>query len=207
MYVPPKFQNKDTSSILEFIRQHSFGILVSQGADRIMATHIPLELSKDEAKLTGHVSRANPQWKNFKSGDEVLAIFSGPHAYISSSWYNHENVPTWNYLAVHVYGTIKIIEGEKLYDSLRQLIATHEAASTHPVSIDTMSPDYVRKSIQGIVGFEIDITKIEAAQKLSQNRDRENHERIMAALDKRHDNGAKEISAAMKKINTLISIT
>lgn len=199
MYVPPKFQNKDASAILEFIRQNSFGIVVSRGADRILATHIPLELSKDDAKLTGHIARANPQWKDFKSGDEVLVIFSGPHAYISSSWYNHENVPTWNYIAVHVYGTIKIIEGEQLCDSLRRLVATHEAASTHPVSVDTMSPEYVRKSIQGIVGFEVDITKIEAAHKLSQNRDRENQERIIAALDERHDNGAKKISAAMKK--------
>ena len=93
--------------------------------EKSIATHIPLELSKNKLGkdiLQGHVSKANPQWHHFKNNTEVLAIFTGPHGYISSSWYDFEEVPTWNYIAVHVYGTIKIIEGEELYNSLKQLV-------------------------------------------------------------------------------------
>src|SRR4051812_15778197 len=118
MYVPKQFKNNEPAQIKDFIRKNGFAILVSQCEGKIVATHLPLELNEDGEKLSGHISRANPQWKNFDQGTEVLAIFNGPHAYISSSWYNHENVPTWNYIAVQVYGKIAIIEGEELVRSM-----------------------------------------------------------------------------------------
>ena len=139
MFVPKYAQNNDAAEIKEFIKQNGFGILISQSSQKLMATHIPLEFSQDESKLLGHISKANPQWKKFESDSEVLAIFSGPHAYISSSWYDHENVPTWNYIAAHVYGSIRIIEGDELYEALKHLVAKYEAASAHPVSMETMS--------------------------------------------------------------------
>src|SRR5436190_23118671 len=117
MYVPGYSRNQNIDEVKEFIKENSFGILVSSGSSKLHATHIPLELSTNgngKDILTGHISKANPQWKNFNGSDRVLVIFNGPHAYVSSSWYDHENVPTWNYIAVHVYGIIKIIEGEKL---------------------------------------------------------------------------------------------
>jgi len=200
MYVPKQFRNNDGSTINDFIRHHGFGILVSQSDNKMVATHIPLELSADEAKLTGHIAKANPQWKNFQSNSEVMVIFPGPHAYVSSSWYDHENVPTWNYIAVHVYGKIEIIEGEQLLECLKHLVDKYETGSEHPVSVEKMSPEYVRKSIQGLVGFEITITSIEAAYKLSQNRDRKNYINIISELEKRGDHSSHEVADEMKKI-------
>src|SRR5258705_824077 len=112
MYVPGYSRNDNIEEVKSFIKENSFAILVSNGSNKLHATHIPLELSTNENGkdiLTGHISKANRQWKNFADNDRVLVIFNGPHAYVSSSWYDHENVPTWNYIAVHIYGTIKII--------------------------------------------------------------------------------------------------
>lgn len=184
--------------IKDFIRQNSFGILVTNN-NKISATHIPLELSADGTKLEGHIAKANPQWKNFVSGQEVLAIFNGPHTYISSSWYDHENVPTWNYMAVHVYGTVEIIEGERLLLALKRLVDQYEKHSARPVSMETMSPGYVAKEMRGLVGFDISITNIEAAYKLSQNRDAKNHKAIIEQLEKRNDPHSSAIADAMRK--------
>ena len=200
MYVPKQFRNTDPSTINDFIRHHGFGILVSQTDSRLVATHIPLELSADETKLTGHIARANPHWKSFQNNSDVMVIFPGPHAYVSSSWYDHENVPTWNYIAVHVYGKIQIIEGDELYSALKQLVDKYEKTSEYPVSIEKMSPEYVRQSIKGLVGFSIEITSTEAAYKLSQNRDKKNYNNIINELEKRGDHDSKSIAAEMNKI-------
>ncbi len=199
MYVPKYAQNYDIADIIKFIRQNSFGILVSHSEQKLMATHIPLQFSPDEKKMFGHLSRANQQWKNFPYEFKVMAIFTGPHAYISSSWYDHENVPTWNYIAAHVYGNIRIIEGDSLYESLKHLVDTFENSSDRPVSMESMSPEYLRKSMQGLVGFEIEITSMEATYKLSQNRDQKNHDNIIHELEKQPDVGAHQIAAEMKK--------
>jgi transcriptional regulator len=198
MYVPKNFQNSDPAQIKDFIQANGFAILVSEGESRLVATHIPLELDESGSKLSGHISKANPQWKNFNPDKEILAIFPGPHAYISSSWYNHENVPTWNYIAVHVYGVIRFIEGEELVKSLKHLVDKYEKHSEHPVSIEKMSPDYFLKQVTGLVGFEITITKIEAAYKLSQNRDKVNHESIVHQLEKRNYGDDVKVAEAMK---------
>ena len=200
MYVPKQFHNNDASAIADFIRHHGFGILVSQSDNRMVATHIPLELSEDETKLRGHIARANPQWKNFANSGEVMVIFPGPHAYVSSSWYDHENVPTWNYIAVHVYGKIQIIEGDELYSALKKLVDKYEKTSEYPVSVEKMSPEYVRQSIKGLVGFEIEITSIEAAYKLSQNRDHKNYANIINELEKRGDHESRSVASEMRKI-------
>ena len=149
--------------------------------------------------LHGHISKGNPQWKNFAHNTQVLAIFSGAHSYISSSWYNHENVPTWNYIAVHIYGTIKIIEGEYLLQTLKKLVDKYETASEHPVSVDAMSPKFLNKELRGIVGFEIEIDSIEAAYKLSQNRDELNHAHIIAQLQQKGDIQSLNIAHEMMK--------
>jgi transcriptional regulator len=202
MYIPPLFKNTDTEEVRAFINQNSFGILVNQTNSRLWATHIPMELDKNEFGgdiLTGHISKGNPQWKNFTDNAEVLAIFPGPHTYISSSWYNHENVPTWNYIAVHIYGKVKIITGDKLLSALTKLVHKYESVSNRPVSVETMSEEFLRKQINGIVGFEIDIEEIQPAYKLSQNRDAVNHENITHELDKQDNHDALAIAAEMKK--------
>jgi transcriptional regulator len=199
MYVPRKFENKDIDHVRQFISENGFGILITQSPSKISATHVPLVLSSDGNKLHGHLSSANQQVKTFQDSEEVLAIFNGPHAYISSSWYNHENVPTWNYIAVHVYGKIRIIEGDELLSSLKDLVDKYERHSKRPVSVENMSPDYLNKQINGIIGFEIAISRMEAAYKLSQNRDQVNHQTIINELNERNHGDDRKVALEMKK--------
>lgn len=201
MFIPTHFRNTNVAEVKEFLRQHSFGILVSHTGEKLWGSHIPLELTSDEKFLHGHISKGNSQWKNFRNDDEVMAIFTGPHTYVSSSWYDHENVPTWNYIAIHVYGKVRLIEGEELFLSLKNLMDKYEKDSRHPVSMESMSPEYLQKSILGLVGFEIAITNIEAAYKLSQNRDAKNYASIIHELEKRKDYDSHLVADQMKKRN------
>jgi transcriptional regulator len=194
MYTPKYARNNDLESIKKFIRENSFGILVSQSNEKIMATHIPLEFSEDESKLITHLSRANPQTKHFISGTEVLAIFSGPNAYISSSWYDHENVPTWNYIAAHIYGKLQILEGAEVNQSLNHFMARYETSS-----LENMSAEYISAQIKGLVAIQIEITNIEATYKLSQNRDQKNYVNIIHQLENQNGEGAQHIANEMKK--------
>ena len=205
MYTPKPFQNQNTDEVKTFIKENGFGILISHKDGSLLASHIPLDFSEDENKLVGHVSRGNPQWKNFSNEDEVLVIFNGPHTYISSSWYNYENVPTWNYIAAHVYGKIRIIEGEGLHLSLKRLMEKYEKNSSNPASVEKLSPGYMQRAVLGIVGFEITITRIEATYKLSQNRDEENFSNIIHELEKHTDENSLQIAEAMKEKRCPIS--
>lgn len=199
MYTAKLNRNENTEELLNFIQANGFAILVSTVEGRPWATHIPLLLSRDKKTLQGHIAKGNKQWKEWTADAEVLAIFQGPHTYISSSWYDHENVSTWNYIAVHAYGKLRIQTEEELLNSLRELTDKYEMQSEKPVSVDRMNPDYVKKQMLGIVGFEIEISKIEATYKLSQNRDAKNHDSIIAELKKRGDHGSTSIAAEMQK--------
>ncbi|WP_026811455.1 FMN-binding negative transcriptional regulator [Arenibacter latericius] len=195
MYIPSHYKNTDLGEVKEFLKQNSFGILVNQTEGRPWATHIPLELEIDvdgNDLLVGHISKANPQWKYFKGKEEVLAIFNGPHSYISSSWYKEEEVPTWNYIAVHVYGTIELIDEKAVLESLHKLVNKYEKVATNPVSLDNLSQETMSQ-ISGIVGFKIRIKEIQAAYKLSQTRT-EDHPQIIAELNKSKNCGSKEIA-------------
>ena len=201
MYIPEHYKNNNIEEAKDFIRKNSFGILVNQAEGKICATHIPMELDTNEngkEVLVGHISKENPQWKGFASSDKVLAIFSGPHSYISSSWYDFEGVPTWNYIAVHIYGTVKIIEGEALLSSLKKLVDKYEANSENPVRVENLSKKTMLMT-RGIVAFEIEIEEIQAKHKLSQNRDQKNYDSIIAELEKSGNNDAKAIAEEMKK--------
>lgn len=202
MYIPHYFKNENIEDVLDFIEKNSFAILISQSDSKFQATHIPLESDKNEngqPVLYGHISKANPQWKNFVNDSEILAIFNGPHCYISSSWYDNENVPTWNYIAVHIYGKVKIIEGEKLVQVLTKLVDKYEKQMENPVSVSTMSEAFLAKEIRGIIGFEIEITEVQAAWKLSQNRDKKNHSNIVTELKKSNDSNSHLIAMEMEK--------
>lgn len=199
MYTPKSFQQPDDRIVREFIRQNSFGTLVTQSSGQLWATHLPMLLSDDQAKLSGHVSRGNKAWKHFQEDVEVMAIFQGPHTYISSSWYDHENVPTWNYIAAHVYGAIRIVEGDELLDALTTLTDKYEKHSENPVSVESLSPEYLRRQLQALVGFEITISRIESSFKLSQNRDAKNYRAVVEALEKRGDHNSQAIADEMKK--------
>jgi len=202
MYIHPINLWQDEPQILAFIRQNAFGTLVAQVDQRPHGTHLPFVLDKNsdgKAVLTGHIARANPQWKSIPDQSEVLVMFQGPHAYISSSWYNHENVPTWNYLAVHVYGKIRIIEGEELLDHLKTLVNTHEEGRPNRVTVERMSDNYLQGQIRALVGFEIVITEVHASAKLSQNRDETNYDNIVAQLSNSDLDLDKKIASEMKE--------
>ncbi len=198
MYTPSYHKNQNEIELFEFIKQNGFAILVSQVDGKLWATHLPLILMPDR-KLVGHISRGNKQWRDLPNGEEVMVIFQGPHTYISSSWYDHENVPTWNYIAVHVYGKVRMQSEEELIDSLRQLTNKYEKDSVNPVSVDTMTKKFLHTEIRGTVGFEIAIERMEASYKLSQNRDEKNHTNIISELEKRGDENSVGVANKMRK--------
>ena len=200
MYIPHHYKNENIEEVKDFLVHNSFGILVNQVDGKPWATHIPLELSVDDQGndiLVSHISKANPQWKNFEENNEVLCIFNGPHSYISSSWYKEEEVPTWNYIAVHVYGTIEILDEEAVLASLHKLVDKYEANSKNPISIDNLSKKTMRQ-IKGVVGFQIKIDKIQAAYKLSQGRQHD-HPKIISALEEQKTSGSKEVASLIKR--------
>ena len=199
MYTPAHYKNENIAEVKEFLKQNSFGILVSQVECRPWATHIPLELDTDEAGndvLISHIAKANPQWKYFSNDTEVLCIFTGPHSYVSSSWYQKEEVPTWNYIAVHVYGKLKILGEAAVLASMHKLVDKYEQQSECPVSVAELSPKTM-KQVKGVVGFQIAITDIQATKKLSQGR-KHDHPRIIEELEKR-DPQSVAIAQAMKE--------
>lgn len=201
MFIPDIYKNENPEEIRTFLVENSFGILVNQTDGRLCATHIPLELDiNKEGKeiLHGHISKENPQWKGFTDTDEVLAIFSGPHSYISSSWYNHENAPTWNYIAVHVYGKIKIIEGEAVLDSLKKLVDKYEQNSECPIRIEDLSAKTMMQT-RGIIAFEIEIQEIQATKKMSQNRNDIDHENIIFELERTKNEHSIAVAKEMTK--------
>lgn len=198
MFTPKHFENNNRSEILDFVQANSFGTIVSSGT-KTLATHIPLDIDSSGKFLSGHISAANPQAKELIDGAEVLCIFLGPHAYVSSSWYNHQNVPTWNYIAVHIYGRVRLTSGSETVEALKVTLDKYEAGSENPVSKEDFSGDYLAKSIRGIVSFQIEISTIKASYKLSQNRDKTDYTRIVDQLEKRGSHNDHAIAFEMKK--------
>lgn len=206
MYIHPKNLWESEPEIIEFIKKNAFATLVSQVNGKPWATHLPVVFDQDSEGnpvLNGHVARANPQWKSIPDNEEVLVIFQGPHAYISSSWYNHENVPTWNYLAVHVYGKIRIIEGEELMQHLKSLVNVYEVGRPNRVRVETMTDSYVQSQVRALVGFEVKITEVKASSKMSQNRDDVNYQNIVEKLEESPLPMDKEVAQEMRKIRPL----
>ncbi|SDQ64827.1 FMN-binding negative transcriptional regulator [Flagellimonas zhangzhouensis] len=199
MYIPNHYKNENLEEVKDFLQQNSFGILINIVDQKPWGTHIPLELETDNEGndvLVGHIAKANPQWKNFTENAEVLCIFNGPHSYVSSSWYKEEEVPTWNYIAVHVYGTLKVLSEEETLQSMYRLVDKYEQVAKNPISLDDMSPKTMRQ-VKGVVGFSIQITDIQATYKLSQTR-KEDHTAIISELQEQKDAGSKAIAQQMK---------
>lgn len=191
MYIPKAFREDDLNTLYKLIQVYSFATLITQHEGVPFATHLPLILDAKRGPngtLLGHMARANPQWHDFASEQEAMVIFQGPHAYISPSWYEVElSVPTWNYAVVHAYGIPRLVEeGEELYKLLKILVQTHEAQFENPWPFQ-LPEDYLQKMIRGIVGFEIEITRIEGKFKMSQNRTEFERENVIAALQESSD--------------------
>jgi transcriptional regulator len=182
MYIPTAFRADDRSALYDLIDRHGFGTLVSVIDGTPFATHLPLLLDRGRGVLLGHVARANPHWHALAGSAEALAIFHGPHAYVSPSWYAPAPaVPTWNYAAVHVYGTPRLLDEAGLRDLVGRLVEQYESGRARPWTMD-LPEDYMGKMLRAIVGFEIPIERIEGKFKLSQNRSTEDRAGVIAAL-------------------------
>ncbi|HEY4208198.1 MAG TPA: FMN-binding negative transcriptional regulator [Puia sp.] len=201
MYIPRRYEEEDMDKIHAFIRENSFGILISVKDSIPSGTHIPLLLEKDgdeQAVLMGHISKGNEQKHALAAGAKVMVVFTGPHAYVSPRWYTQMNVPTWNYIAVHVYGTVKIVEGDELHAALRRMVDHYEHPMPKPVTMEEIPEKTYQDDFRGIVGFKIVIDEIQAAYKLSQNRDEQSYHRVVDELEK-GDDMAQHVAAEMKK--------
>ncbi|HSL46056.1 MAG TPA: FMN-binding negative transcriptional regulator [Anaerolineales bacterium] len=200
MHIIKYFREENREKILEFLRQNDFATLVAYDGEKPVASHLLMEIVEDGQNLfvNGHMSRANPLWKTFENNAEALVIFQGPHTYISATWYNHLNVPTWNYQSVHVYGRPRLItEHEQSYEILKRLVDRYE--STGPYRLESLPQDFVSKEIKGIAAFQIEVTRIEASYKLSQNRNDEDYWNIVDHLEQREDDLSHEVAEAMKQ--------
>lgn len=203
MYIPKYYKVSDFDEITEFVQQNSFATLVTTKKGKPIATHLPLQLKKqgEDYFITGHMAYGNPQWRTFETSEEVLVIFQGPHAYISSSWYEQENVPTWNYQAVHLYGTAQLLREEELKQDLISLMQKYENHRENPVLWDTLSPSLLEKELKGIVGFKIPVREVQAAYKMSQNRNETDYKNIIDRLQKEESSTSKQVAEAMDKIS------
>lgn len=199
MYIPRLYRQEDRAEILAFLRRNSFPAIVSFDGQRPLATHVPVELVEgpgQQLTLFSHMARANKQWRSF-ADQEVLLLFQGPHTYISARWYNHTNVSTWNYMIAHVYGRVRPVEDDELYALLSRLVNKYEAGTGY--SLEGLPQDYVQREMQGVYGFAVEVARIDAAFKLSQNRDDQDHANIVAQLQQRPDEDSHQVAAAMAR--------
>ena len=200
MYVPSSFAESDPAKLFEFIDAHGFGLLVS-GDGEPFASHLPLLLDREagpRGSLVGHMARANPQWRHAE-GREVLAVFSGPHAYVSPTWYEAENVvPTWNYVAVHASGTFRAVEGDETVRIVRAAVEKYEATMPASWRFDAGSP-FSRRLLEGVVAFRIEITRLEGKWKLGQNRTDADHAGALAGLRATNEPANLDLAVYMER--------
>lgn len=197
MYMPPYFEETDRATLYRVIRENNFGLLVTSAAGAPFATHLPFLLEGD--RLLAHMARANQQWRCFEQGAEALCVFGGPHAYISPRWYAGTRlVPTWNYVAVHVYGRPRIVaDPAAVRDQQARLVAAHEAGAERPWTMDGLPESHLAGQLRAIVAFEVPIERIEGKFKLNQNRTAEDRAGVVAALSGSPRAGDREMAALM----------
>jgi transcriptional regulator len=193
MYIPKHFEETRLDVLHQLMRRHSLAALITVGSKGLNANHIPLHLDGSAAPwgvLRGHVSRANPLWKDFDPAIEALAVFSGPQAYITPSWYatkrdTGEAVPTWNYVVVHARGPLRVIEDPAwLRSHVEELTGHKESDFPEPWKVEDAPADYTARLLAGIVGLEIVVSRIEGKWKVSQNQPEANRRGVIAGLER-----------------------
>jgi transcriptional regulator len=189
MYVPKVFEVTDRDTLHSFIEAHSFATLVTTIDGTPFATRLPMIFDRDASAngmLIGHVARANPQWRSFDGKAQALAMFDGPHAYISPNWYvSSPAVPTWNYATVHAYGAPRVIEDPHRVEAIvDRLVAIYEAGMPQPWSARTLPPEFKANLLKAIVGFEMVIDRLEGKFKFGQNRPLEDQVATLKELEK-----------------------
>ena len=209
MYVPDHFALHDEAAIAALLRRHDFALLVTAAAGPPEASHLPFLFDPGrgpKGTLVAHLARANPQGRELErlaaEGGQALVVFQGPHAYVSPNWYGAAPaVPTWNYLAVHAYGTPEIVaEPERVRAIIERLIEVHESGLAEPWSLDGLKRTYVSAMLRGIVAFEIPVARLEAKAKLNQNKRAQERRAAAAALRETGDPQAQEIAALMESL-------
>lgn len=202
MYNLPHFKEKDPAVVLEFMKQHSFATLICvdamQGPE---ATQIPFLFAEREGQLylRGHIMKDNDHYKALEQNKQVLVLFTGPHAYVSASWYeNKQQASTWNYMTVHAHGELVFLTEEELLKILDETTSFYENNPASPALYKDMEPDYVMRLAKAIVAFEVRVTKLEHVFKLSQNRDLKSYDNILVNLEA-GDPGAQAVAQEMRK--------
>jgi transcriptional regulator len=186
LFLPELFAERDAATLHAFIERNAFATLISPDPTDPPVTHVPLLLDRtrgDSGVLLGHMARANPHWRRLETQPQVLALFHGPHAYVSPAWYaSHPSVPTWNYAVVHVHGSARLLHDKRDLEPLvRALVERYEGPRAQPWRMD-LPADYEARMLEAIVGFEIAVTAITGKFKLSQNRPAGDRENVAAAL-------------------------
>jgi transcriptional regulator len=208
MYVPKTFQEDRLPVLHEAIRQTGLATLVTVGPDGPQASHVPVLLDPargPKGALTGHVARANPQWRHIIPEIQALAIFRGPDAYVSPSWYATKRetgkvVPTWDYVAIHAYGPIEFFDdAERLLGVVTRLTDRHESDRDAPWAVSDAPQEYVATMLKGIVGFDLPIERLEGAWKLSQNRNEADRAGVVAGLMGEDDPTASTVAGLIPR--------
>jgi transcriptional regulator len=203
VYLPPHFTETREEVLAAHLDRHDFATLVTNGADGLVASQIPILCERRHGKLylQGHLARPNPQCADLDGAQEALAIFPGPHAYISPGWYETgPAVPTWNYASVHAYGRVRAIDdAEWLRTLVRRLSERHEAREAAPWRMGDLPPAFLESMLKGIVGLEIAVTRLDGKFKLSQNRPAVDRPRIIAALERRDDADSHAVAQLMRE--------
>ncbi|WP_096185673.1 FMN-binding negative transcriptional regulator [Evansella halocellulosilytica] len=198
MYIPKHFKVTDESMNYDIMKEHSFATLFSKHDGMPFATHLPLILNNENTYLYGHFARANSQWKDIEN-QTVLVIFHGPHCYISPSWYEtNKAVPTWNYVTVHVYGEVELLEDEnELMGSLHEMVLKYETTDSS-YRLEDVDAEFLAGMNKGVQGFKIKINKIEGKAKLSQNHSLQRQERVINQLEQIPKTDEQQIASLMK---------
>ncbi|GAE29306.1 FMN-binding negative transcriptional regulator [Halalkalibacter hemicellulosilyticus] len=197
MYIPSHFKVTDEKIVYDIMKENSFATLCSQHNGMPFATHLPLILNKENTYLYGHFARSNPQWKDINN-QTVLAIFHGPHCYISPSWYETKKaVPTWNYVTAHVYGEVELLGEDELMGSLHEMVLKYETPDSS-YRLQDVDAEFLDGMSKGVQGFKIKINKIEGKAKLSQNHSLQRQELVIHQLEQIPNTDEQEIALLMK---------
>ncbi len=200
MYNLPHFKEPDEQLVLAFVKQHPFAMLIGVDAEQQpVATQVPLLIDQrgDKLYFTGHIHRKTDHHRAFEANSNVLAVFSGPHTYVSASWYETKEVAsTWNYMSVHAKGTLHFLNEHELLEILKQTTTLFENNPHSPALVEKMPVDYIKKNMKAIIGFEIEVKELNHVFKLSQNHDKKTYENIIHEL-KKQGGDAEEIAKQM----------
>ena len=208
MYDLPQYKEKDNEVIKQFVREHPFAFLAASDANnKPVATQVPVFIDEKDGKLflTGHIMKNTDHHKAFEQNPNVLAVFTGPHVYVSATWYdNPHQASTWNYMSVHAHGVIRFGDQQELIAILKRLTLHYENSNAASTTVfNNLPAEYTERLMKGIVPFEIEVTSLEGVFKLSQNRDEKSYDNIVEQLKKQEGDG-KMIAELMEKRKSLV---